>query len=57
MKNESEEILRYLGELNLSVRASFFSFLRVVDQYVNTLTSLWKNNAEALRRLSWDYKI
>ena len=42
MKNESEEMagLRYLGELNLSVRASFFSFLRVVDQYVNTLTSL-----------------
>ena len=30
--------LRYLGELNLSVRASFFSFLRVVDQYVNALT-------------------
>ena len=40
MKNESEEILHYLGELNLSVRASFFSFLRVVDQYVNTPTSL-----------------
>ena len=40
MKNESEEILRFLGELNLSVRASFFIFLRVVDQYVNTPTSL-----------------
>ena len=37
MKNEIEEILRYLGGLNLSVRASFFSFLRVVDQFVNTL--------------------
>ena len=43
--------LRYIGGLNLSFRATFF-FLRVVNQYLNTVTPLKEDTPKHSKGIS-----